>query len=102
MANKRENFDSIVDIVWEQLPHRDPWRNANLTKPELADIVTSVFDTMTDMLADGNDVYIKRFGRFKVVKHRGKMVHIPSGEMKKSGARKYAKFKQFKKLRDAL
>ena len=101
-TDKRENFDDLVDFVWQQIPHRDPWQNANLKKQEVAQIVTIVFDTIIDRLADGSELYIKRFGKFKVVKHQDKKIRLPNGETRISRAKKYAKFKQFKKLRDAI
>ena len=101
-AKKKENHTTLVGAVLQKLPHRDAWQDANLSRTEVDNIVTSIFDTITDWLVDGKEVHIKNFGRFKTMLHTEKRLNLPDGGTKIIPPRMHAKFKQFKKLRDAL
>ena len=73
------------------------------TKVQGEEIVNTLFDKITDSLKSGNDVEIAGFGKFVVADRAAREARNPrTGETIQVAARRVAKFKPAKALKDAV
>ena len=85
----------LVAIVAEQNPH--------LTIKDFERIVATIFDEITDALAQGRRVELRGFGAFSVKKRDSRVGRNPrTGAAIKIKAAKVPKFRPGKGLKDAL
>ena len=85
----------IIDAVYEKV--------GGISKKEAAEIVEATFDTMKDVLADGENIKISGFGKFDVRDKAERMGRDPqTGEPKPISARRVLTFKYSQVLRAAL
>ena len=76
---------------------------AGIPKSDTYKAVDSIFDNITGSLQSGNDVRLVGFGTFSVVQRRATTGQNPrTGETIQISARKQAKFKAGKALKDAV
>ena len=75
----------------------------DITQKDTEEVVSCVFDTITDTLVGGNEVSITGFGKFSIVERAARIGVNPStGEKLDIAACKAAKFKAAKALKEAL
>ncbi len=77
--------------------------SAGLSKADASKAVDSVFDNITNSLRNGNEVRLIGFGTFSVAQRRATTGRNPrTGETIQIPARKQAKFKAGKALKEAV
>jgi len=73
------------------------------TKVQAEEVVSKIFDTITDSLAGGKEVDIAGFGKFVVNQQAARTARNPrTGEAVKVAAKRSPKFKAAKRLKDAV
>ncbi len=78
-------------------------KSANLTKNEAKRVVAAFVETVSRVLAEGDDVTFLGFGKFSVVKKAARKCRNPhTGKTIKVPARKAVKFKVGKRLAEAV
>ncbi len=78
-------------------------RNPNLYSSDVQNIVDTVFDEITEALADGDRVELRGFGAFSVKKRDARVGRNPrTGEQVEVEAKSVPFFKTGKLLRDRL
>lgn len=77
--------------------------SSSASKAEVEKIVSAVFDTITDELVAGGEVYISGFGKFYVRTVAERKIHNPrTGEESIAPAHKLAAFRNFTALKAAV
>lgn len=90
MAGKADIVDYVADAT-------------GLTKKQAAEAFDAVFDSITDVLVDGDRVQVPSFGSFSVSERAARQGRNPAtGETIHIPASKNAKFKAGKDLKEAL
>ena len=85
----------IIDAVYEKV--------GGFSKKEAAEVVEAVFDTMKDVLAEGEKIKISGFGNFDVRQKKERTGRNPqTGEVIQISARRVLTFKASQVLKDAL
>ena len=88
------NKKALVEIVSEKM---------NMTKKDAAVVVDTVFEEITNVLAEGGKADIAGFGKFEVSERPARMGINPATKEKMSiPASKAPKFKASKSLKDAV
>lgn len=88
------NKQALVEVVHAKLGG---------TKVQAEEIVDLVFDTIVSSLKKGDDVSVAGFGIFSVKGRAARMARNPkTGEQVKVAAKKVAKFKPAKALKEAV
>lgn len=92
------NKGELVDAIIDKSKEKDVVSHAQVER-----IVSSVFDTIKETVADGGEVAIANFGTFKSVKKEAKDGRNPqTGEKIKIAARTTPKFVAGKGFKDAV
>ena len=77
--------------------------SAGLSKSDATKVVNSIFDNITSSLRGGNEVRLIGFGTFSVAQRKATTGRNPrTGETIQIAARKQAKFKAGKALKEAV
>ncbi len=85
----------LIAILAEENPH--------LYQRDVERVVSTVFDTITDALAEGNRVELRGFGAFSVKERESRMGRNPrTGDAIEIAAAKIPAFKAGKALKDAV
>ena len=85
----------IIDAVYEKV--------GGFSKKEAAEIVEAVFDTMKEVLANGEKIKISGFGNFQVQEKRSRPGRDPqTGRSIEISARRVLKFRPSQVLKNAL
>lgn len=72
-------------------------------KKDIKEIVEATFDTIIDLLADGQKISINNFGTFSVEDYKSRSVIMPtSHEIIKIQQHKIPKFKAGKRLKESV
>ena len=94
MAAKKLTKKELVEVVAAKL---------EMTKKDATEVVSVVFDEMTNTLKKGGDVDIAGFGKFVVKKRSARSgVNPATGEKIKIAAAKVPGFKASKALKEAV
>jgi nucleoid DNA-binding protein len=77
---------------------------SGLTQEQTLDVVQRLLDTVTDHVADGNEVVLRNFGAFQVKRTKPKVGRNPSkpGSEVKIPERTIVKFKPGKEMKDRV
>ena len=78
-------------------------KNIGITKKDAGDVVDAVFEAMATTLANGEDIDIAKFGKFKINERAAREGRNPStGETMQIAASKSLSFKASSVLKNAI
>ena len=82
---------------------KNVWTELNITNKQARDVVETVFNTLKDILAKGDQVEIRGFGKFVIKEKNTRVGRNPrTGEEAQITARKVVTFKPSKIFRNTV
>ena len=82
---------------------KNVWKELDITNKEAREIVESVFETMKNVLAKGEQIEVRGFGKFSIREKNKRIGRNPrTGEEAEISARRVVTFKPSKIFRGAL